>query len=61
MSIFKKKYYFYTNKVEPFLKTAEVFKNYFLNATHETRALCVDHVQSTASKTIQTQDHNLNS
>jgi hypothetical protein len=40
---------------------AEVFKNYSVNATHKTRALGVDHVQSTASKTTQTQDHNLHS
>ena len=38
---------------------AEVFKNYFTNATRKTRALSVDHVQSTASNTTQTPDHNL--
>jgi len=57
-----RKNYFYINKVGTSPKNGRsFFTNYSVNATHKTRALDVDHVQSTASTITQTQDHNLHS
>jgi len=56
-----KKNYFYINKVGTSPKNGISFYKLLCKCNSQTRALGVDHVQSTESKTTQMQDHNLHS